>query len=98
MDKAIGHWHIGENAGKVVSVIVITHHWVDGNRRLRKRVAQPLIALNITAIDHVTGGNNQIGFIDPLGQTEDRLIKPMTIGFIDPVWFEAEMQICNLRN
>jgi hypothetical protein len=30
--------------------------------------------------------------------TEDRLIKPMTIGFIDPVWFEAEMQICNLRN
>jgi hypothetical protein len=98
LHKAIGHWHIGENSGKVVSVIMITHHWVDWNRRLRKRVAQPRIALNITAIDHVTSGNNQIGFIDPLGQTEDRLIKPMTIGFIDPVWFEAEMQICNLRN
>jgi hypothetical protein len=36
--------------------------------------------------------------IDPLGQTEDRLIKPMTIGFINLVRFEAEMQICNLRN
>ena len=54
--------------------------------------------LALAAIDHVTSGNNQIGLIDPLGQTEDRLIKPMTIGFINLVRFEAEMQICNLRN